>query len=73
MKPADEDDVAECLRENDIQFESVLRVSKEEAKFCSFKLTVPLTDIKRVMEPDVWPEGVRIRKFTTRPNHGEPE
>ena len=73
MKPADEDDVAECLRENNIQFESVLRVSKEEAKFCSFKLTVPLTDSKRVMEPDVWPEGVRIRKFTTRPNHGEPE
>ena len=73
MKPADEDDVAECLRENNIKFESVLRVSKEEAKFCSFKLTVPLTDIKRVMEPDVWPEGVRIRKFTTRPNHGEPE
>ena len=70
MKPATADDVAECLRSHEIKCDSVLRVSNEEARFCSFKLSIPITDIKKVMEPDVWPEGVRIRKFTSRPNNG---
>ena len=70
MKPATADDVAECLRSHEIKCDSVLRVSNEEARFCSFKLSIPITDIKKVMEPDVWPEGVRIRKFTSRPDNG---
>jgi hypothetical protein len=68
LKPANEDDVIECLNENDIKYNSVLKVSKEEARYCSFKLTIPVSEIKKAMEPEVWPEGVRIRRFTTRYN-----
>ena len=38
-------------------------VSKPESKFCSFRLTVPISQFKNLFNPSLWPEGFRIRKF----------
>jgi hypothetical protein len=66
MKPATEDDVSRCLHDNDIKFDSVVRISKPEARYRSFKLSISVTDIDKVMDAQIWPEGVRIRKFVSR-------
>jgi hypothetical protein len=41
-------------------------VSHVDAKFQSFKLTVPVNDHKELLDGSLWPEGVRIRDFFTR-------
>ena len=44
-------------------------VSKPEAKFSSFKLTVPVSQFKRLFDSSLWPEGIHVRKFIV-PNKG---
>ena len=39
------------------------RVSNPEAKFQSFRLTVPLPEYGKLFEASLWPEGIGIRKF----------
>ena len=68
MKTTQETDIEECLSDNDIKYELVKKISKEEAKYSSFKISVSLNDIGKVMDPNVWPEGVRIRRFFTFSN-----
>ena len=41
-------------------------MSSEFAKFSSFKVTVPVTEVGNIMDADNWPEGAMIRKFTVR-------
>ena len=44
-------------------------LSHPDAKFKSFKLTVPMSDFaKLTMNPDVWPKDVRVRRFKERSN-----
>ena len=38
-------------------------VSNPEAKFQSFKLTVPLPEFDKLFQASLWPEGIGIRKF----------
>lgn len=40
-------------------------ISKDEATFRSFKLTVAVSDFSRLMDGNVWPHGVRVRRFFT--------
>ena len=68
MKTTQETDIEECLSDNDIKYELVKKISKEEAKYSLFKISVSLNDIGKVMDPNVWPEGVRIRRFFTFSN-----
>jgi hypothetical protein len=54
------------LFDQNITFTEVKKLSNEYAAHSSFKLEVPVAMAARVMEPDVWPEGVFIRKFEQR-------
>ena len=56
-------DIDEYLKENDIKCRSVKKVSKDEAKFASFKVEFSVEQFKTVLEPEMWPEGVHVRKF----------
>jgi hypothetical protein len=38
-------------------------MTKEEAKFSSFKVTVTVSSLEKVLNPLIWPEGIRVRKF----------
>lgn len=37
-----------------------------ESKFNSFKLSVALGDVDKIMDPTMWPTGVRVRKWFSR-------
>lgn len=49
-----------CLGVNVINVE---RTSHEEAKFASFRLTTSREYLDTIMNPDNWPEGIRVRPF----------
>ena len=38
-------------------------ISREDAPVKSFKLTVSEADSSKVLDEEVWPQGVRVRKF----------
>ena len=38
-------------------------VSKENSKHKSFKLSVPLSHFKRLFDDQMWPEGIRVRRY----------
>ena len=38
-------------------------MSNQNAKFKSFKLSVPMSEFDRLFEDDLWPEGIRVRRF----------
>jgi hypothetical protein len=46
------------------------QISHEKAVYKSFKLTVPLSEFKDLFDDDLWPEGVRVRKYITPPSPG---
>ena len=68
-KPATEQDIVDCLQDNEISAAKVVKISNSEARYCSFKITVALNDVGNILKPEIWPEGVRIRKFVTSLNN----
>ena len=68
-KPATEQDIVDCLQDNEISAAKVVKISNSEARYCSFKITVALNDVVNILKPEIWPEGVRIRKFVTSLNN----
>ena len=68
-KLVSEDDIKDHLKQESIQCSAVSKMSNEYAKFSSFKVTVPITEVSKVMNGDTWPEGAMIRKFTVRNNN----
>lgn len=40
--------------------------SKHPDVYSSFKITVPLNDVDKVMNPDVWPVGTRVNRYFHR-------
>lgn len=42
---------------------SISLACHEESKFNSFKLSVSMDDVIKVMDPSIWPRGVRLRKW----------
>ena len=57
------DDVKSYLTQNNIHYVNVYQTSNAESKFKSFKITVPFNVVGKLMKADMWPEGIRIRKF----------
>jgi hypothetical protein len=68
LKPASEDDIKDCLYDNDIEYSDVRKISNSDAKFCSFKITVSPKYVANVLNPDIWPQGVRVRRFINNSN-----
>ena len=63
LKPATDEDIKDFLCSNEITVSDVKKISNVEAKYCSFKVSVSLNDVDKVLKPNIWPEGVKIRKF----------
>ena len=63
QKCAEENDIEDYLTENNIDFISVIKVSNPDAKFSSFRVSVPIAMVKKVMDGNMWPEGISVRKF----------
>ena len=38
-------------------------ISNSEAKFKSFKLSLPISEFNRTLDENMWPSGVRVRRF----------
>jgi hypothetical protein len=51
---------------NKVTIREIKRISKDEARFKSFKVTISRPDLPRVLQPDFWPEGVCVRRFYDR-------
>ena len=60
--------VKEHMNGKDLKYVSVKTMSKAEAVFKSFFITVEAKDYGTFMNPDVWPSGTRLRDF--RMPHG---
>ena len=45
-------------------------ISHPEARFKSFKLSVPASQFERIFDEKLWPEGVVVRIYTT-PRSGQ--
>ena len=62
-KDTDKEDLTEYISQQGFLVRQLQCVSKPESKFLSFKLTVPISQFKKLFNPSLWPEGIRIRKF----------
>jgi hypothetical protein len=38
-------------------------MSHEDSLMKSFKITIPVSQLHKIMDPEMWPEGIRVRKF----------
>jgi len=61
-----DNEVKEYISEQGFSVKEFKRVSNEEAKFKSFKLSVPVSEYDRLFDDEIWPTGFRIRQFTVR-------
>ena len=59
------EDIVNDLAESDIKIEpkDVLLRSKPEANLCSYKISVPATDLAKALDPSIWPLRVRVREY----------
>ena len=56
----------EChFKDNGIVPRSVETVSHADAMYKSFKLTVSVNDMGKVLDADFWPEGIMVRRYRT--------
>lgn len=65
-KETSTDVIKTFLQEAGIPFVSFIKVSNEAAMFNSYRLTVHVDQAEKVMDPELWPTGVRIKRFWSR-------
>ena len=58
-----ESDMKNFIESQDINVRSFSCTSHQEAKYKSFKLEVSVNDFNNLFDDELWPAGVRIRKF----------
>ena len=64
LQEAEADDIRELVTDEGCEVRDIKAVSHPEAKYKSFKLSVPMSEYdKLISENFPWPEGVRIRMF----------
>lgn len=62
----DTEELEQYIREQKFDIKAIKCVSREESKFKSFKLTVPVSQFARLFDENLWPAGIRVRKFVTK-------
>jgi hypothetical protein len=62
-KSTEIDELKDYLVGKNVKVRELKCVSNSEAKFKSFRLTVPVSDFKNLFDEALWPEGVRVRRF----------
>lgn len=46
------------------------QLEKKDNSTASFKVCFPIVDCAKVYDPDIWPDGAAVRRFTFRPTSG---
>lgn len=72
MKGTTLDNVKEHLRCHNIEIRELTITSHQEAKFTSFKLTVPISEMNKVIDPENWPSGISVRRYFNRHQTSNP-
>ena len=67
-KDTTEDDIKNLLTENENPFtiRELKCLSHEDAMYKSFKLSVPKSHLHRLYDDGLWPDGIRLRKYTPK-------
>jgi len=48
----------------------ISNVSHTNAKYRSFKVTIPVSSMDTLLAENMWPPGICVRKYYTTPDHG---
>ena len=67
-KEATIDNVKKYLTSNNFTIRDICQMSHEKAQYSSYELTFPVSEFDKLFNPDLWPDGVKIRPFRPRPN-----
>ena len=57
------EDLQSYISECGFTIRCLTQVSKDESIFKSFKLTVPVSQFKKLFDGNLWPEGIRVRRY----------
>ena len=57
------------LESKDINVDKCVKVSHDEAKFSSFKISVEANDVEKVYAVNFWPKGVRCQSWKNKRNN----
>ncbi len=60
---ASPDDLRSYLSGRSIDVRDLVCISHTNSKYKSFKLTVPASQSQDLLSPEMWPEGVNVRKY----------
>ena len=63
-----ESNVTEHIEDNNVKVRNIEIKSVDEARFKSFKITVSVKDVEKMLHDDFWPEGVMIRRWRNPKN-----
>jgi hypothetical protein len=56
-------DISSYVADTNVEVRNVIQKSQEGSKFMSFQVTVKVTDLNTLLQPDFWPCGVCVRRF----------
>jgi hypothetical protein len=61
------------LTEAGVLVRDIVLLSHSDAVYSSFKVTVPISQLEKTMDPNIWPQGIGIRRFWNKKNKTEKE
>ena len=59
----DADGMKKYMTKRDINVCNIDQTSNDDARFKSYKVTVKVSDLSKVLMPDFWPKGVHVRRW----------
>ena len=62
-KETSEEDMRDFMDSNGFDVRAIECTSKPDSLFKSFHVTIPLSQVEKAFDPQLWPEGVRMRKY----------
>jgi len=66
------DDIKKYITDSNIVIRDIEQTSKDGSTFLSFKVSIKLSDMNVMLQPDFWPMGVCVRRFRRpRPQYVE--
>ena len=65
-KNANENELKDFIISKGFTVVQFVCVSHDEAKYKSFKLSVPKDEFSRLLDGGMWPENILVRKFKSR-------
>lgn len=57
------EDITGHLNDSSIQTKNIVCMSNDAAKFKSYKLTVPVSEMPKIFDESLWPVGIKVRRF----------